>query len=87
MRSRLLQEAGATAPVMTMPSGPLHDFDEFASTLFCTEEEDDAAIQAMLAEDPEGEDGTPWEQVKARQDLMIASWMEEALRKIRREGQ
>jgi hypothetical protein len=87
MRAKLLLKRGATAPVMTMPSGPLHDFDESASTLFCTEEEDDAAIQAMLEEDPEGLDGTPWEEVKARQDLMIASWVEEALRKIRREGQ
>jgi hypothetical protein len=83
MRAKLLQKRGATAPVTTMPSGPLHNFDESTSTLFCTEEEDDAAIQAILEEDPEGEDGIPLEQFRAETNRLIASLTAESMRRIR----
>jgi hypothetical protein len=36
-------------------------YEEVEASLFCTEEEADAAVQAMLEDDPEGEKGTPYE--------------------------
>ncbi|MGA2852230.1 MAG: hypothetical protein ABSE46_24765 [Terracidiphilus sp.] len=46
--------------------------DEVEADLFCSEEEDDRAIQAMLEDDPEGEEDIPWEQVKAEGDRLLA---------------
>jgi hypothetical protein len=43
-------------------------YEEVEASLFCTEEEADAAVQAMLEDDPEGEKGTPYERVRAEQD-------------------
>jgi hypothetical protein len=82
MGSRLLQKRGATAPVVNKPSGGM-SYEEAVAVLFCTEEEDDAAIQAMLEDDPEGEKDKPYEQVKAEQDRELEEWRANALRNLR----
>jgi len=94
MQSKLLQKQGATAPVVNKPSRQQisyeeavanlsggRSYEEVVANLFCTEEEDDAAIQAILKDDPEGEKGIPWEQVKAEGARLLEELEAAALRR------
>jgi hypothetical protein len=57
-------------------------YKEVVADLFRSEEEDDAEIQAMLEDDPEGEKGIPWEQAKADLDSKLAEMEPAALRRV-----
>jgi hypothetical protein len=67
--------------VLTELSGGM-SYEEVVADLFRTEEEDDAEIQAMLEDDPEGEEDIPWEQAKAEGDRLIAELEAAALRRV-----
>jgi hypothetical protein len=56
---------------------------KLVASIFRTDEEDDAAIQADMEEDPEGENGIPLEQANAEMDRQIKEWEAEAKRKLR----
>jgi hypothetical protein len=84
MQSKLLQQQDATAPVVNSRSGQqMMPYEEAVATLFCTEEEEDAAIQVMLEDDPEGKKGIPYEQAKAELDRELGEWEADALKKLR----
>ena len=98
MQSRLLKKLGATAPVLNEPSGQMsyeealanlsggRSYEEVVADLFCTEEEEDAAIQAILRDDPEGEKGIPWEQARAEGNRLLAELEAAALRRLAAKG-
>ena len=95
MQSKLLQKRAATAPVANEPSGQMsyeealanlsggRSYEEVVADLFCTEEEDDAAIQTILRDDPEGEKGKPYEQAKAELDSQLEALVAAAKRRLR----
>jgi hypothetical protein len=66
-------------PVAALSGGM--SYEELVADLFRTEEEDDAVIAAILKDDPEGEKGIPYEQVKAEGDNLLAELEAAALRR------
>jgi hypothetical protein len=72
--------ANEEAVLAKMSGGLSHE--EVVADLFRSEEEDDAEIQAMLEDDPEGEKGIPLEQANAEMDMLLAELEVAARRRV-----